>query len=89
MAALYPGSCIHGVCVLNAYKYGENVIIHYSLNVFVFSFFYSLCFTLLDLWTGTVGQDSLDHPGVWKWHPRGRPVHESGIASPVNIMNNL
>lgn len=63
MAALYPGSRIH-VCVLYAYKSGENVIIHYSLNVFLFFFFYSLRFALLDLWSSTVGQDPLDRPGV-------------------------
>lgn len=38
MAALYPGFHIHGDCLPYAYKYGENVIIHYSFNVFAFFF---------------------------------------------------
>lgn len=49
MAALYLGSRIHAVCVLYAYKYGENCIIHYSLNVFVCFFSFTPC--ALHCWT--------------------------------------
>lgn len=58
MVALYPGSHIHVVCVLYAYKYGENVIIHYNLNVFFFLLLIVLCTVGLvepHSWSGFVG----------------------------------
>lgn len=59
MAALYPSSHIHAVCVLYAYEYCENVIIHYGFNAFVWVFLLIvLCAVgLVELhsWSGFVG----------------------------------